>query len=73
MVAADSYKAALNNPKISDSAKEHARQQLQLLKEYDDDQKNEHNNRVLGGVLKIIYRNMLSLLMVTRVQSYIAQ
>ncbi|KAF8515435.1 hypothetical protein JB92DRAFT_2914777 [Gautieria morchelliformis] len=43
------YKAALTNPRISEAAKEHARQQLEVLEGYDDEQKNEHNNRVLGG------------------------
>ncbi|KAF8586701.1 hypothetical protein K439DRAFT_1659515 [Ramaria rubella] len=44
------YKAALHNPRTSDVAKEHARQQLEVLEGYgSDEQKNEHNNRVLGG------------------------
>lgn len=45
-----SYKATLHNPNTSAAAKEHAREQLRVLEEYNtDEQRNEHTNRVLGG------------------------
>jgi len=45
-----SYKATLSNPNTSEAAKEHARQQLQALDLYKtDNERDEHNNRVLGG------------------------
>lgn len=44
-----SYKAALSNPRTSKAAREHARTQLELLEKYNEEQPDEHNNRVLGG------------------------
>lgn len=55
-VMPDSYKAALTNPRISEAAKEHAREQLELLEGYSDDQKDDHNNRVLGGGSSFLVR-----------------
>ncbi|KAF8507461.1 hypothetical protein BU17DRAFT_100481 [Hysterangium stoloniferum] len=44
------YKATLSNPRTSEAAKQHARNELKELERYNTDTlKDEHNNRVLGG------------------------